>query len=161
MMVSRGKAMDALDWAAWERSAPMKKRMLAFASASLSLFWLAVLLVSAKTEKAQFLGRWDSVDAGDGGNKTLSLIAGGPASSLLVRLYEDNTTATELDASRRPIQAASDMGRFSESAYALTGNLNLMFEAASPSLDGASEARFGFSRGTLVHSLATAWYPLT
>jgi hypothetical protein len=139
----------------------MKKRMLAFASASLSLFWLAVLLVSAKTEKAQFLGRWQSVDAGDRGSKTLSLIAGSPASSLLVRLYEDNTSAVEVDASRRPMQAASDMGRFSESAYTLSGNLNLMFRAAPPSLDGISDARFGFNRGTLAHSMATAWCPLT
>ena len=97
----------------------MKKKMLAFASATLSLFWLAVLLVSAKTEKAQFLGKWDSVAVDGGGNKTLSLIAGGPASSLLARLYEDNTTASGADPTQRPIRAASDMGRFSESAYTL------------------------------------------
>jgi hypothetical protein len=138
----------------------MKKKMLAFASATLSLFWLAVLLVSAKTEKAQFLGKWDSVAVDGGGNKTLSLIAGGPASSLLARLYEDNTTASGADPTQRPIRAASDMGRFSESAYTLSGNLNLMFEAP-PAPSGASAARVGFSRGTLVHSLATAWYPLT
>jgi hypothetical protein len=139
----------------------MKKKTLAFASASLSLVWLAVLLVSAKTEKARFLGRWDSVDAGEGGNKTLSLIAGGPASSLLVRLYEDNTTAIEVDASRRPIQTASDMGRFGESAYTASGNLNLTMQAPPPRLDAGRGPSFQLSRGTLVHSLATAWYRLT
>ena len=115
----------------------MKKRMLAFASASLSLFWLAVLLVSAKTEKAQFLGKWDSVDVEGGGNKTLTLIASGPASSLLARLYEDDTSACGVDQTRRPIQAASDRGRFSGSGYRLSGNSNLIPEGVSPPLSGS------------------------
>jgi hypothetical protein len=115
----------------------MKKKMLAFASASLSIFWLAVLLISAKTENARFLGKWDSVAVDGVGNKTLSLIASGPASSLLARLYEDNTSACGLDESRRPIQAASDRGRFSESGYTRSGNLNLIPQGVWPPFAGA------------------------
>jgi len=122
-----------------------KKKTLAVVSATLWIFWAAVLVVSAKTEKAQFLGKWDSLDAGGGGNQTVSLIAGGPASSLLVRLYEDNTSACGVDKSRRPIWAASDMGRFSESAYTLSGNLNFTRQAAPTSLDVLHDARFGMS----------------
>jgi hypothetical protein len=115
----------------------MKKRMLAFASATLSLFWLAVLLISAKTEKARFLGKWDSVAVDGGVNRTLSLIAGGPTSSLLARLYEDDTAACGVDQTRRPIQAASAMGRFSESDYKLSGNSNLVPQAVPPPLSGS------------------------
>jgi hypothetical protein len=124
-----------------------KKKTLAMVSATLWFFWAAVLVVSAKTQKAQFLGKWDALDAGGGGNQTVSLIAGGPASSLLVRLYEDNTSACGVDESRRPIQAASDMGRFSESSYTLSGNLNLAQQAAPTSIDVLHDARFGKSLG--------------
>jgi hypothetical protein len=139
----------------------VKKKMLALASATLSLFWAAVLLVSAKTEKAQFVGKWQAVDMKDGGNHILSLLAGGPTSGLLVRLYEDNTTACGVDGFRRPIRAASDTGRSSPPGYAGFASFDMYRQWLAPALTGTQhmEAARGAATGT--SRFSTAWYPLS
>jgi hypothetical protein len=82
----------------------------------------------------------------------------GPASSLLVRLYEDNTSACRLGEWRQPIQAASDMGRFHESGHTLSGKLNLAQQAPPTSLAIMHDTGFGYRRAILIHGLATAWH---
>jgi hypothetical protein len=75
-----------------------------------------------------------------------------------VRLYDDNTSACGLGESRRPMQAASDMGRLRESGHTLSGNLNLAQQAAPTSLAMMYYAGFGCSRAILIHGLTTAWH---
>ena len=82
----------------------------------------------------------------------------GPTRSQLVRLYEDNTSACRLGESRRPMQAASDMGRLRESGHTLSGNLNLAQQAAPTSLAMMYYAGFDCSRAILIHGLTTAWH---